>query len=78
MSFIDKIKDMLGQHSDKAKQGVEKGGDMIDKRTGGKYADRVDQAQAKANEYLDRDRRGGGDGAARPEREQRPEDGSAR
>ncbi|MER6216614.1 antitoxin [Streptomyces sp. NPDC048387] len=56
MSIVDKLKAMLGQHPDQAKQGVERGGDMIDKRTGGKYADKVDMGQEKANEYIDRDR----------------------
>ncbi|MFF2194670.1 antitoxin [Streptomyces sp. NPDC058157] len=56
MSIVDKLKEMLGQNPDKAKQAVERGGDMIDERTGGKYADKVDMAQEKANEFIDRDR----------------------
>ncbi|MEU3405199.1 antitoxin [Streptomyces sp. NPDC006670] len=56
MSIVDKLKEMLGQNPDKAKKGVERGGDMLDERTGGKYADKVDMAQEKANEYIDRDR----------------------
>ncbi|WHT23031.1 antitoxin [Crossiella sp. CA-258035] len=54
MSFIDKAKDALGQHSDKAKDGVQKAGDMIDERTGGKHSDKVDKAQEKAGDFLDR------------------------
>jgi len=53
MSIVDKVKEMLGSNTDKAKQGVDKGGDMLDKRTGGKYADKVDTAQEKANQYID-------------------------
>ncbi|MBO2436795.1 antitoxin [Actinomadura nitritigenes] len=58
MSFVDKVKEMLGQHSDQAKKGVDKGGDMFDQKTGGKYADKVDKAQDKADDYIDRGDRG--------------------
>ncbi|REE99263.1 antitoxin [Thermomonospora umbrina] len=54
MSFMTKVKEMLGQNSGKAKQAVDKAGDMVDKRTGGKYADKVDKAQKKAGEHIDR------------------------
>ena len=50
MSIVDKVKHMLGQNTDKAKQGVEKAGDVIDERTGGKYADKVDKVQGKVGE----------------------------
>ncbi|HEY7489219.1 MAG TPA: antitoxin [Streptosporangiaceae bacterium] len=57
MSIVDKVKGMLGQHSDKAEQGVDKAGDMIDEKTGGKYNDKVDTAQDKAKDYLNRENR---------------------
>ncbi|MEU8892465.1 antitoxin [Streptomyces sp. NPDC048442] len=57
MSIMDKVKAMLGQHSDKAKQGVDRAGDMVDQRTAGKYADKVDMAQDKTKEYIDRENR---------------------
>ncbi|MCB5167640.1 antitoxin [Streptomyces bambusae] len=60
MSLVDKLKGMLGQNADKAKDAVEKGGDMIDEKTGGKYADKVDMAQEKANEFIDGERPGSG------------------
>ncbi|MEU9706454.1 antitoxin [Streptomyces sp. NPDC047981] len=56
MGIMDKLKGMMGQHSDKAKMGVEKGGDAVDQRTGGKHARQVDQAQQKAQEYIDKQR----------------------
>ncbi|KJY34274.1 MULTISPECIES: antitoxin [Streptomyces] len=56
MSIVDKLKEMLGKNPDQAKQAVERGGDMVDERTGGKYSDKVDMAQEKANEFIDRDR----------------------
>ncbi|MXQ63662.1 antitoxin [Actinomadura rayongensis] len=52
MSFMDKVKEMLGKNAAKARQGVERGGDMFDRKTGGKYADKVDKAQNKANDYI--------------------------
>ncbi|MFD0686569.1 antitoxin [Actinomadura fibrosa] len=54
MSIVDKVKEMLGQHPDKAKKAVDKGGDMFDQRTGGKYADKTDMAQGKAGDYIDK------------------------
>jgi MT0933-like antitoxin protein len=60
MSIVDKVKGMLGQHSDKSKEAVDKAGDMVDQRTGGKYSDKVDKAQDKAREYIDKDDQGSG------------------
>src|SRR5690606_41107461 len=54
MSIVDKVKQMLGQHPDKARQGVERAGDMIDDRTGDRHADNVDRVQEKASDYNDR------------------------
>ncbi|MEU8435998.1 antitoxin [Streptomyces sp. NPDC029216] len=56
MSIVDKLRGMLGQHPDKAKEAVERGGDKLDERTGNKYSDKVDMAQEKANEYIDREK----------------------
>ena len=54
MSIVDKVKEMLGQHGAKAKQGMDKGGDMLDRKTGGKHTDKIDQARQKGGEYIDR------------------------
>ncbi|WP_067462036.1 antitoxin [Actinomadura macra] len=59
MSIVDKVKQMLGQHPDKARNTVDKSGDMIDRKTGGKHADKVDKAQDKAGDYIDRGGEGG-------------------
>lgn len=53
MGLLDTIKGMLKGNADKAKAGVEKAGDMIDEKTDGKFADKVDMAQDKAEEILD-------------------------
>jgi hypothetical protein len=53
MSIVDKVKEMLGGHTDKAKDAVDKAGDMVDDKTGGKYADKVDMAQDKAKDFIE-------------------------
>lgn len=55
MSFMDKAKEMLSGHKDEAKKAVDKGGDLIDDKTGHKYEGQVDTGQAKAQEYLDKE-----------------------
>ncbi|MFJ1901100.1 MULTISPECIES: antitoxin [unclassified Streptomyces] len=52
MSMLDKIKDLMKGHPDQARQGVEKGGDFVDKKTGGKYSGQVDSAQQKLNDQI--------------------------
>lgn len=52
MGIFDKIKDVAAQNPDKVEQGIEKVGDLIDQKTEGKYADKVDQAQDIAREKL--------------------------
>ncbi|MFC7710830.1 MULTISPECIES: antitoxin [Micromonospora] len=51
---MDKAKDVADKHDKQVDQGMEKAGDMADKRTGGKYDDQidkgVDQAQARTGE----------------------------
>jgi hypothetical protein len=60
MGFMDKVKGMLSGHRDQAEQGIEKGGDMIDDRTDGKYADQVDKGQDAARDALRKLDDGGG------------------
>ena len=54
MGLMDKIKSMLGQHSDEAKGAVEKAGDAVDDKTSGKYSSQVDTAQDKAEDLIDK------------------------
>lgn len=53
MSIVDKVKEMFGGHADKAKDAVDKAGDMVDDKTGGKYSDKVDMAQDKAKDFIE-------------------------
>ena len=50
--FIDKAREAARQHPDQARSGIEKVEDLIDGRTGGKYADKVDQASAALQDKL--------------------------
>ncbi|MGB3301183.1 antitoxin [Gordonia sp. (in: high G+C Gram-positive bacteria)] len=49
--IVNKAKDALKSNPDL----IEKGGDMIDKVTGGKFADKVDQAQDAARKAVGAD-----------------------
>jgi uncharacterized protein YjbJ (UPF0337 family) len=53
MSIVDKVKELLGKNVDQAEGAVDKAASMIDERTGGKYADKVDMAQQKAKDYIE-------------------------
>ena len=57
MSFLDdakkKVDDVVDEHGDKIADGVEKAGDFIDEKTGGKHADKVDMVQEKAGDAID-------------------------
>ncbi len=43
---LDKAKDFVNEHEAQVDQGIERAGDMIDEKTGGRYAGKVDQAQS--------------------------------
>ena len=53
MGIFDKAKEALGEHSEHVDTGVERAGDFVDDKTGGKYADQVDQGQTVASEKLE-------------------------
>lgn len=48
------LRNVVKQNPDKIKAGVEKAGDLIDKQTGGKYADKVDSVQQKVGSFVDK------------------------
>src|SRR5918998_2249813 len=52
MGFMDKVKGMLSGRSAQTDKGIEKGGDVLDDRTGGKYAGHVDKGQDAARDAL--------------------------
>lgn len=57
MGFLDKAKAGLtkavDQHGDKIAQGVDKAAQMVDKKTGGKHHDQLEQASEKTKDGLD-------------------------
>src|SRR4051794_20787148 len=56
MGLMDKVKGIVSKNSEKITTGIDKAGDVIDKKTGGKYAAKIDKAQdaaAKAVGKLD-------------------------
>ena len=53
MGIFDKAKDVASQNADAVRQGVDKAGDFVDERTGGKFADQVDQGQEFVKNQLD-------------------------
>ena len=48
--FVEKAKDMADQHDDKVDQGLERGGDMADERTGGQHGEHIDKGVDMAQE----------------------------
>ncbi|MFH8345247.1 antitoxin [Streptomyces sp. NPDC018045] len=55
MSMMDKLKQMLKGHEDQANKGIDKGGDMLDEKTQGKYSGQVDTAQEKLRGQFGKD-----------------------
>ena len=45
MGFLDDAKKMADEHDEQVDQAIEKSGDLVDQKTGNKYADKVDKAQ---------------------------------
>jgi hypothetical protein len=49
-----KATELVGQNADKVKGGIDHAGNFVDKKTGGKYADKIDGFQRKASEAVDK------------------------
>ncbi len=50
MGFLDDAKKLVDEHDEQVDAAIEKGGDLADDKTGGKYADQIDKAQDFAEE----------------------------
>lgn len=69
MGMFDKVKEKVTgaakDNPDKVSEGLDKGGDVADEKTGGKHTDKIDQGVDKAGEALgaesDSDQQGGQD-----------------
>lgn len=55
MGIFDKAKDALSDHPEQVDSGIDKVGDLADDKTGGKYADKVDQGQEFIKDKLGND-----------------------
>jgi len=50
MSFMDKAKDFADKHDKQVDQGLDKGGDLVDERTGQKHSSQIDKGVDIAQE----------------------------
>jgi hypothetical protein len=53
MAFLDKLKSLVAKNSDKVDMAIDKAGDLVDKKTQGKYAQHVDKVQNAAKKAVD-------------------------
>ena len=65
MGFLDKLKDLASKNAGKVDMAIEKAGDLVDKKTQGKYAGHVDKVQEAA-------KKAARDNAGRPPAGQQP------
>jgi hypothetical protein len=58
MSFLDKLKKQatkaVDDHGEKVADGIDKAAGMVDKKTKGKYTDKIETGRGKAKEALDK------------------------
>lgn len=52
MSFLDKAKDLIGEHSDEIDKGVDKAAELADQQTDGKYSEQIDQAAEQVKDKI--------------------------
>lgn len=52
MGIFDKAKDLASSNPDHVNQIIDKAGDAVDEKTGGKYAGQVDQGQDLVRDQL--------------------------
>ena len=49
-----RVRGVFTEHSDKADDAIEKAGDFVDDKTGGKYSEHIDTGAEKAKEGIDK------------------------
>lgn len=54
MAFLDKVKNLLAKNADKVDTAIDKAGDLVDKKTQGKYTSTVDKVQDAAKNAVDK------------------------
>ncbi len=58
MGFLDKAKDLAGEHADKVGDAIDKAAGTIDERTGGKYGEHIDKGAEAAKRFVEENRTG--------------------
>jgi hypothetical protein len=53
MGFLDTVKGLVSKNADKVDTAIDKAGDIVDKKTQGKYAQHVDKVQDAAKKAVD-------------------------
>ncbi len=53
MGLFDKAKELAGQHADKVGDAIDKAAEVVDEKTGGKYADQIDKGAEAAKGFVD-------------------------
>ena len=58
MGLLDDLKgkaqQVIGGNEEAIKDGIEKAGDFVDSKTGGKHADKIDAVQRGASDFVDK------------------------
>ena len=54
MAFLDKVKNLLARNADKVDTAIDKAGDIVDKKTQGKYTSTVGKVQDAAKSAVDK------------------------
>ena len=58
MGFLDKLRskatEAVDKHGDKISGGLDKAGEFVDKKTGGKHHDRIERAKSTTGDALDK------------------------
>jgi hypothetical protein len=52
MGLFDKAKKLAEEHADKVEQAIDKVADVVDDKTGGKYADKIEKGAEAAKGFV--------------------------
>ena len=74
MGLLDKAKGLLGKNAEKVEGAIDKVADVVDEKTGGKYADRIDKGAEAAKDFV----AGDGENVAVADGERGPEEPPSR
>jgi hypothetical protein len=55
MGLFDRVKGLAGKHADKLEDAIDKVADVVDDKTGGKYAGQIDKGAEAAKGFVDGD-----------------------